>query len=172
MAEGRRAFLVRAAMAAGVMPSAIAILDGSALALPAGERPDLAILHASLTLEHHAIALYEHCLRDKLVPGGLRDYAVEFRGDHLGHRDTQVSLVEERGGRPPLARTDYDFAGVGPGDAALRHLHEIETAARDAYLALISRIRTDDYLQSAAYILGDEVRHVTVWARALGLRIY
>jgi hypothetical protein len=61
---------------------------------------------------------------------------------------------------------------VRPGDDALRHLHEIELAARDAYLALISRIRTDDYLISAAFILTDEVRHLTVLSRALGLRIY
>ena len=49
---------------------------------------------------------------------------------------------------------------------------EIEIAAQRAYTGLISRIRTDDYLLSAAFILVDEVRHMTVWQRVLGLRIY
>ena len=168
---GRRRFL-RIAAAAGMAPPLLAVLDGTAHALPPGERADLAILHASLTLEHHAIALYERCLRDGLVPAGLRGYAVEFNGDHVGHRDTQVALSLERGGRPPVARDEYDFGVLHPGDDAVRRLHEIELAARDAYLALVSRIGTTDYLSSAAYILADEVRHLTVWSRALGLRIY
>jgi hypothetical protein len=172
VAEGRRAFLARVAMAAGVAAPVVALLEGRALALPAGERPDLAILSAALMLEHHAIALYEECLAGKLLAPGLRDWAVEFRGDHLGHRDTQVALIEERGGRAPRPLSSYHFRGLAEGEAALRELHEIERAAGDAYLAVIGNIRTDDYLLSAAYILNDEVRHLTTWARALGLRIY
>ena len=48
----------------------------------------------------------------------------------------------------------------------------IEIAAQEAYSALISQIRTKDYLLSAAFILVDEVRHETVWRRVLGLKIY
>ena len=169
--EARRAFVLKAAMAAGVAPPAIALLAGAPAAF--GDEPaDLAILHAALTLEHHAIALYDHCLQRRLVPAGLRAYAVEFRGDHLGHRDTQVALSQERGGRPPVARKHYEFGTVGAGDDAVRHLHEVERSAQDAYLALISSIRTDEYMISAGFILVDEARHQTVWGRALGLRIY
>ena len=54
----------------------------------------------------------------------------------------------------------------------LRLALEIELAAQKAYTALISQIRSEDYLLSAAFILIDEVRHLTVWRRALGHRIY
>ena len=54
----------------------------------------------------------------------------------------------------------------------LRQAVAIELAAQDAYTALISQIRTRDYLLSAAFILVDEVRHLTVWRRVLGLKIY
>jgi hypothetical protein len=49
---------------------------------------------------------------------------------------------------------------------------EIELAAQRAYSALISQIRGGDYMLSAAFILVDEVRHITVWRHVLGLRIY
>ena len=52
------------------------------------------------------------------------------------------------------------------------HALQIEVAAQEAYTALISRIDTRDYLLSAAFILVDEVRHMTVWRRVLGLKIY
>jgi hypothetical protein len=167
----RRAFVLRAATAAGVAPLALRVLRGDASAAPRGDETDVAILSAALMLEHHAIALYDHGLERGLFPRGLRDYAVEFRGDHLGHRDTQVAILEERGGRAP-APLRYDFPDARPGDAFVRQALEIEDAAQLAYTGLISRIRTDDYMLSAGFILIDEVRHRTVWRRVLGLKIY
>jgi hypothetical protein len=164
--------MLRIAKAAGIAPLAFGVLEGSAQALPRGEATDAAILSAALTIEHHAIALYGHALKDSLVPAGLRAYAVDFRGDHQGHRDTQVAILEERGTRAPAPRQDYGFSSLAAGDATLRALLEIEIAAQDAYTALISQIRTDDYLLSAGFILVDEVRHATVWKRALGYAIY
>jgi hypothetical protein len=159
------------AKAAGVAPLALGVLDGTAAALPLAEETDVAILSAALMLEHHAIALYAHGLERGLFPRGLRHYAVEFRGDHLGHRDTQVAILEERGAAAPRALT-YDFPDARPGDAFIQQALEIEVAAQLAYTGLISRIRTDDYLLSAGFILVDEVRHMTVWRRVLGLKIY
>jgi len=49
---------------------------------------------------------------------------------------------------------------------------DIELAAQKAYTAPPQSIGTGDYLLSAAFILIDEVRHLTVWRRALGLRVY
>ena len=172
VATPRRELMVRVARAAGAVPAMLAVLDGTGTALPRGDATDLAILSAALTLEHHAIALYDEALRAHLLPAGLRAYGVEFRGDHLGHRDTQVALMEERGGNPPEPLAGYEIARLGAGDAVLRALLEIESAAERAYLALISQIRTRDYLLSAAFILVDEVGHQTVWRRALGLSIY
>ena len=167
----RRRFVLDIAVAAGVAPMALAVLDGTAAALPRGDETDAAILSAALMIEHHAIALYAHGLERGLFPRGLRDYAVEFRGDHLGHRDTQVAILEERGARAPAALS-YDFPDARPGDAFIRQALEIEVAAQLAYTGLISQIRTDDYLLSAGFILIDEVRHMTVWRRVLGLKIY
>ena len=48
----------------------------------------------------------------------------------------------------------------------------MERAAQRAYSSLVSQIRSRDYMLSAAFILVDEVRHITVWRRVLGLRIY
>jgi hypothetical protein len=168
----RRLFLGRIARAAGVEPALAAVIEGQGASLPRGEALDLRVLDAALMLEHHAIALYDHGLRAGLVPAGLRRYAAEFRGDHHGHRDTQIAIIEERGGRPPAALPAYDFSASRAGDAFVREALEIEVAAQEAYAALISGIRTDDYLLSAAFILVDEVRHVTVWRRVLGLSIY
>ena len=167
----RRAFVVGIAKAAGVTPLALGVLDGTALALPRGEETDVAILSAALMIEHHAIALYAHGLERGLFPRGLRAYAVEFRGDHVGHRDTQVAILEERGAVPPSPLA-YEFPKVRPGDAFVRQALEIEVAAQLAYTGFVSQIRTDDYLLSAGFILVDEVRHMTVWRRVLGLTIY
>jgi rubrerythrin len=168
----RRDFVVRLARAAGVAPAVMGILDGSGPALAAGEDTDLAILQGALSLEHQAIAIYDEGLRAGLFPPGLRAYAVEFRGDHMGHRDTQVAIVEERGGRPQKPLSDYRFGPFRSADRLLRQALEIEVAAQEAYTALISQIRTKDYLLSAAFILVDEVRHMTVWRRVLGAKIY
>jgi hypothetical protein len=57
------------------------------------------------------------------------------------------------------------------GDDWIRRALTIEIAAQDAYGTLISQIRGKDYLLSAAFILVDEIRHMTVWRRVLGLKI-
>jgi hypothetical protein len=168
----RRAFMLGVARAAGVAPLALALLEGRAEAVPRGEGTDLEILYAAITLEHHAIAVYDFGLRESLIPAELRRYAVEFRGDHLGHRDTQVAIAGERGGRAPGPLRNYDLDATPGGQRFIREALEIELAAQRAYSALISGIATRDYMLSAAFILIDEVRHITVWRRVLGLKIY
>ena len=178
MAEPRREFVLRIARAAGVVPAVLAVIEGKGQALAgftparAKDEADMAILDAALVIEHHAIAVYDAGLKRGLFPAGLRHYAVEFRGDHVGHRDTQIAISEERGGRPPEARPHYELGPLEPGDAFVRQALQIEVAAQEAYTALISHIDTRDYLLSAAFILVDEVRHMTVWRRVLGLKIY
>jgi rubrerythrin len=169
---GRRDFVVRLARAAGVAGPALGLLDGTVRALPRSEDTDMSVLRAAIALEHEAIAVYDQGLRRSLFPSGLRDYAVEFRGDHLGHRDTQIAIVEERGGRAPEALAGYEMGPLRSGDDLVRRALRIEVAAQRAYSALVSQIRTKDYMLSAAFILVDEVRHETVWRRVLGLKIY
>jgi len=86
--------------------------------------------------------------------------------------DMVVVIAEERGGRSPEARSDYEFGPLGSSDRLLRQAAEIERAAQEAYTALVSQIRPRDYMLSAAFMLVDEVRHLTVWRRVLGLQIY
>jgi len=172
MPESRRAFMLATARAAGVTGTGLGLIAGTA-APARTEGNDLEILSAALLLEHHAIALYGHGLKNALFPPGLRAYATEFRGDHQGHRDTQIAIIEERAAAAaPAPRDDYDFGHAPAGESFVRLALEIEIAAQRAYTGLISRIRTEDYLLSAAFILVDEVRHMTVWQRVLGLRIY
>lgn len=68
--------------------------------------------------------------------------------------------------------TSPDLGALGHPADIVQGALEVELAAQKAYTALISQIRTKDYLLSAAFILVDEVRHMTVWRRVLGLRIY
>lgn len=168
----RREALVRLCRGAGVAAPVLGLLEGSVPALARSTDTDFSVLYASLALEHQAIWIYDHGLKRNLFPAGLRSYAVEFRGDHQGHRDTQVAIAEERGGRPPEAFSSYRFGRLDSGDDLIQQACLIERAAQDAYLALISQIRTRDYLLSAGFILIDEVRHLTVWRRVLGLSIW
>ncbi len=151
---------------------ALALLAGQAGARPRGEVLDAEILTAALALEHHAIAVYDAGLARGLFPAGLRERAIEFRGDHHGHRDTQVLMLRERGLEPPGPRPSYDLGAWRGSFDLVREAARIELLAQDAYLALLSQIRTDDYLLTAAFILVDEARHLTVWQRALGQRLY
>jgi len=172
VAETRRDFIYRLAKGAGWSAALLGLLDGTVHALPKSEDTDLAILDASLALEHEAIAIYETALQRNLFVPGLRAYAVEFVGDHKGHRDTQIGLAEERGARSAAALSDYHLGGMRSGDAALRRCLEVEIAAQRAYQAVNSQIRAKDYLLTSAFILVDEVRHETVWKRVLGVKIY
>lgn len=172
MAEARRDFVLRLARGAGWGAALLGLLDGTVQALPKSEETDLAILDASLALEHEAIAIYEAALSRNLFLAGLRTYAVEFVGDHKGHRDTQVALAEERGARPVGPLDDYRLDGMRTGNAAIRRCLEVEIAAQRAYQTLNSQIRAKEYLLTAAFILVDEVRHETVWKRVTGLKIY
>jgi hypothetical protein len=168
----RRQALLRLGRGAGVAAPVLGLIDGSEDALARSEETDLSVLFASIALEHQAIWVYDYGLKRGLFTPGLRAYAVEFRGDHLGHRDTQVAIAEERGGRPPDPLAHYSFGRLESGDDLIRQACVIEEAAQDAYLALISQIRTKDYLLAAGFILVDEVRHLTVWRRVLGLRTW
>lgn len=167
----RRSAVLRLAAGAGLAGPVLEFLGGRADALARSEPTDVAILNAALALENEAIALYTTALERSLVPSGLREYAVEFRGSHEGHRDTQIEILRERGLEP---RAPHGAGRIDTADPAraLRVLLSVEQAAESAYLSLISKIRTNDYLLTAAFIVVDEARHQTVWRRALGLSIY
>ena len=170
--KGRREFIRTAALNAGVSVAVLHFLEGRVDALPRNEETDIAILNAALGLEHEAIGLYADALSRDLVPAGLREYAVEFKGAHEGHRDTQVEILRERGVTAVAPHKVDPIQETTAGDAVVRRLLSVEAAAESAYLRLIGQIRTSDYLLSAGFIVVDEARHQTIWRRALGLSIY
>ena len=170
--RARREFIRNAARNAGVTAAVSGFLLGRAEALPKSEETDIAILQAALGLEHEAIGIYADALSRNLVPAGLRDYAVEFKGAHEGHRDTQVEILRERGIDAVAPHKVDPLRESTAGDAVVRRLLSVEAAAESAYLRLIGQIRTNDYLLSAGFIVVDEARHQTIWRRALGLSIY
>lgn len=168
----RREFIRTAAIQAGVTTAVLHLLDGRAEALPKSEETDIAILNAALAIEHEAIGRYADALSRNLVPAGLRNYAIEFKGAHEGHRDTQVEILRERGIAAKAPHGADPLREVTAGDAVVRRLLSVEAAAEAAYLRLIGQIRTSDYLLSAGFIVVDEARHQIIWRRALGLSIY
>ena len=170
--KGRREFIRTAALNAGVSVAVLHFLEGRVDALPRNEETDIAILNAALGLEHEAIGLYADALSRDLVPAGLREYAVEFKGAHEGHRDTQVEILSERGVTAVAPHKVDPIQETTAGDAVVKRLLSVEAAAESAYLRLIGQIRTSDYLLSAGFIVVDEARHQTIWRRALGLSIY
>ena len=172
LATPRRQFIRRAFVNAGASMAVLHLLEGRVEALPKNEETDIAILNAALGLEHEAIGLYADALSRDLVPTGLREYAVEFKGAHEGHRDTQIEILRERGVTAVAPHKVDPIREAAAGDAVIRRLLTIEAAAESAYLRLIGHIRTNDYLLSAGFIVVDEARHQTIWRRALGLSIY
>jgi hypothetical protein len=170
--KSRRDFIRGALINAGASMAVLHLLEGSVHALPRNEETDIAILNAALGLEHEAIGLYADALSRRLVPTGLREYAVEFKGAHEGHRDTQVEILRERGVAAVAPHKVDPIRETVAGDAVIRRLLSVEAAAESAYLRLIGHIRTSDYLLSAGFIVVDEARHQTIWRRVLGLSIY
>jgi hypothetical protein len=168
----RRDFVVRLALAAGVAPAIVSLLQGTAEALPPGEESDIRILNAAIVLEHQAAAVYEVGLSRGFFAGADRNHAISFRADHMSHRDTQIAISKKRGGNPPGPRSHYEFEGMAAGQAAVRVALGVEVGAQEAYSTLLSHIGTMDYLLSAAFILVDEIRHMTVWRQVLGYKIY
>ena len=168
----RREFIRGAFVRAGASMAVFRLLEGRGEALPKNEETDIAILNAALGIEHEAIGLYGEALLRNLVPAGLREYAVEFKGAHEGHRDTQVEILRERGVTAVGPHKVDPIGEAAAGDAVIRRLLSVEAAAESAYLRLIGHIRTSDYLLSAGFIVVDEARHQTIWRRALGLSIY
>jgi len=170
--KARRDFIREAALGAGLVSPVAAFLAGQVTVLAKSEETDVSILNAALALENEAIGLYANALSRDLVPAGLRDYAIEFKGAHEGHRDTQIEILRERGLEPVASHRVTPLRETTAGDPVIRRLLSIEVAAESAYLRLIGQIRTNDYLLSAAFIVVDEARHQTIWRRALGLSIY
>jgi hypothetical protein len=168
--RSRRDFVLALARLAGAAPAALHVIGGAPAA--AGEDADMAILYAAIGMEQQAIDLYERGVDGGMFAGRYRDLAAAFRGDHVGHRDTQIQIARERGGRAPDEERRYPYRPRGEAEAWIREALRMELAAEDAYSTVLRRIDDADQRLAAAYILVDEVQHLTVWREVLGVRLY
>jgi hypothetical protein len=168
--RSRRQFCLELARCAGATPAALALLAGRSAT--ADDATDFAVLFAAINMESQAIELYDRGLERGFFPGRSAGQATDFRGDHLGHRDTQIEIARERGGPVPSEPARYPYTPRDDPQAWIREARRMEQAAIDAYSGVLRRIGDHDQRLVAAYILVDEVRHVTAWSAALGLRLY
>jgi len=166
----RRRFCLELARLAGATPAALAVLAGRPAA--AADETDFAVLYAAINMESQAVDLYDRGLERGFFSARRAAQAADFRGDHLGHRDTQIGIARERGGRVPEAPARYPYTPPDDPTAWIREARRMEQAAIDAYSGVLRRIGDRDQRLVAAYILVDEVRHVTAWSAALGMRLY
>ncbi len=121
----RREFIRSTFLNAGASMAVLGLLEGRGFALPKSEETDIAILNAALGLEHEAIGLYADALSRDLVPTGLREYAVEFKGAHEGHRDTQVEILRERGVTAVAPHRVDPIREAAAGDAVIARFAQI-----------------------------------------------
>lgn len=168
--RSRRQFCLELARLAGATPAALAVLAGRGAA--AADEADFAVLYAAINMESQAIDLYNRGLERGFFRDLGGEQAADFRGDHLGHRETQIEIALERGGRVPSEPARYPYTPAEDPHAWIREARRMEQAAVDAYSGVLRRIGDRDQRLAAAYILVDEVRHVTAWSAALGLRLY
>lgn len=175
-AAARRAFLGRSS---GLVLSgtAIALLAGNdALAAQqsggkgGGAHQDVQILNTALGAELEAIAAYQLGAESKLLEKPVLDLAVTFQGHHKAHADLLARTVEKLGGKPALAKGNYNF----PVDQlkaqadVLRFAAKLEQGAVSAYLGAVPLFGNRDLAKAAASILGDEAMHWAILRNALG----
>ena len=168
----RRLFLGRSG---GLVLSgaAVALLAGKhALAATAGaaDPKDVQILNTALGAELEAIAAYQLGAESKLLQKPVLDLALTFQGHHKEHADVLAKTVEKLGGKPVLAKANYNFPGDQLKSQAdvLKFAAKLERGAVSAYLGAVPLFGNRDLAKAAASILGDEAMHWAVLRQALG----
>lgn len=168
---GRRAFITQS----GILLSgtAVALLAGQeALAKPANKaaESDVAILNAALGAEYEAVAAYQVGAESGLLQKPVLDLAVKFQGHHKAHADVLAKTIEKLGGKPAVARPNYNFPADQLKSQAdvLRFAARLEQGAVSAYLGAVPLFANRDLSKAAASILGDEAMHWAVLRQALG----
>jgi len=170
--SARRLFLGRSG---GLVLSgaAVALLAGNdALAAKAGSGAtgDVQILNTAIGAELEAIAAYQVGAESGLLTQPVLGLALTFQGHHKEHVALLSSTVEKLGGKPVLAKAQYNF----PLDQLKSQLDVLKFAARleqgavSAYLGAVPLFGNRDLAKAAASILGDEAMHWAVLRQAIG----
>lgn len=167
----RRLLLGRSALV--LSGAAVALLAGKdALAATSGgaDPQDAQILNTALGAELEAIAAYQLGAESKLLEKPVLDLAVTFQGHHKAHADVLAKTIEKLGGKPVLAKANYNFPADQLKSQAdvLRFAAKLEQGAVSAYLGAVPLFANRDLSKAAASILGDEAMHWAVLRQALG----
>jgi len=170
----RRAMSVSGA--AVLSASAVALLGGRD-ALAAGAKvsakdleSDVRILNSALGAEFEAIAAYQVGAESGLLSKGVLPVAVQFQGHHKEHAAAIAGAVEKLGGKPVLAKAQYQFPveKLKAEADVLRFAAGLERGAISAYLGAVPLFADHSLAQVAASILGDEAMHWAVLRQVLG----
>lgn len=170
----RRAMSVSGA--AVLSASAVALLGGRD-ALAAGAKvsakeleADVRILNTALGAELEAIAAYQLGAESGLLSKGVLPVAVQFQGHHKEHAAAIAATVEKLGGKPVVAKAQYQFPveKLKAEADVLRFAAGLERGAVSAYLGAVPLFADRNLAQVAASILGDEAMHWAVLRQVLG----
>lgn len=153
--------------------AAVALLAGNeALAAKAGaaDPQDVRILNTALGAELEAIAAYQLGAESKLLQKPVLDLAVTFQGHHKEHADVLAKTIEKLGGKPVLAKANYNFPvdQLKSQTDVLKFAAKLEQGAVSAYLGAVPLFGNRDLAKAAASILGDEAMHWAILRQALG----
>ena len=190
----RRAFL-RNAGTASVSLSAIAMLGGcetwdSMLDNPPQPRPqqqaqaaaaaqppaqqnlsnDVALMNASLALEHQANAAYQVAIDGRQLRRNLVPAAQLFQSHHREHREGLISTIRAFGGTPvgELSAQDYaatfNLPALRTQQDVLRLLAGIERNAANAYIGMVETFQDRRLARIASRLAADDVMHWTALA--------
>lgn len=168
----RRLFLGRSGSLV-LSGAAVALLAGNdALAAKAGNSRagDVQILNTAIGAELEAIAAYQLGAESNLLSKPVLDLALTFQGQHKEHVALLSSTVEKLGGKPVVAKANYNF----PVDQlksqldVLKFAAQLEQGAVSAYLGAVPLFGNRDLSKAAASILGDEAMHWAILRQAIG----
>jgi rubrerythrin len=157
------------------------MLSGAAIALLAGrdslaansgaaDPKDVQILNTALGAELEAIAAYQLGAESKLLQKPVLDLALGFQGHHKEHADVLAKTIEKLGGKPAVAKANYNFPADHLKSQAdvLKFAARLEQGAVSAYLGAVPLFGNRELAKAAASILGDEAMHWAVLRQALG----
>lgn len=133
---------------------------------------DIEILNGALYYENQAIWAYQTAagaLSKTDVGQAVMKIAVANLEDHQVHRDTLAQVVEDLGGMPTMAESEYDLSSYlekGEGgldsDVNIAKLAlALETDAAIGYGMEIAKLKTPELITAGAAIAATEASHAT-----------
>ncbi|MGB3491570.1 MAG: DUF4439 domain-containing protein [Elainellaceae cyanobacterium] len=133
---------------------------------------DIEVLNGALYYEHQAIWAYSAAaggLSQSDVGQVVLKIALANQDDHKVHRDTLMQVIEDLGGMPVMAESEYDLSSyLENGDGGLdsdvniaKLALALETDAAIAYTSEVARLQTPGLITAGATIAAAEASHAT-----------